>query len=148
MDGADYRPFASDLDAASQQKLAEAAGLLDLAEDRLDSLFAQAVGTVEAVFAQLGAHLLDPGAWLAGRAAVGGRLTMALSARGDEGVDLLLVQGLQVGVGAVAGVGGKLRGIASGVGADGLDHRLELAAVGRAIAEPVGDDDLRLGVDC
>jgi hypothetical protein len=115
VDGAEHRPFAGDLGAASQQELAEAAGLLDLAEDRRDGLFAQAAGTVEAILAQLGAHLLDAGGPWAGLGVVG-QLTTPLSAGGDEAVDFLLVQGLQIGVGTVAGVGGKLRGLGLGLG--------------------------------
>src|SRR3954466_8197510 len=48
MDGADEAPFALDLFEASEQELAEASGLLDLPEHRLDDLFAQAIARAPA----------------------------------------------------------------------------------------------------
>jgi hypothetical protein len=40
MNGADHRPFASDLIETAEEELSEASGAFHLSEDRLDHLFA------------------------------------------------------------------------------------------------------------
>jgi hypothetical protein len=60
--GADEGPFASDLVEAPEQELPEASGLLDLAEDRLDDLLAQAVARASAGALQRRGHRAHPGA--------------------------------------------------------------------------------------
>ena len=46
--GADERPLGLDLDEAAQEELAKAAGVLDLADHRLDRLLAQAIARAPA----------------------------------------------------------------------------------------------------
>src|SRR5450432_1508761 len=48
VDGADHRPLGSDLVEAAQEELAEASGMLDLAEHRFDDLLSQAVAAAPA----------------------------------------------------------------------------------------------------
>src|SRR5258707_15619896 len=48
VDGADHRPLGSDLLEAAQEELAEASGMLDLAEHRFDDLLSQAVAAAPA----------------------------------------------------------------------------------------------------
>src|SRR5579863_8001564 len=48
VDGADHRPFASDLVEAPQQELPKASGMFDLPEHRLNNLFAQPVAAAAA----------------------------------------------------------------------------------------------------
>jgi hypothetical protein len=54
--GADERPFGLDLGEPAQQELAEAAGVLELAEHRLDRLLAQPVARATAGTLELGGH--------------------------------------------------------------------------------------------
>src|ERR1700739_4467586 len=56
VDGADQRPFASDLVEAPQQELPEASGMFDLPEHRLNDLFAQPVSAAAAGPLELGRH--------------------------------------------------------------------------------------------
>src|SRR6266568_4907753 len=56
VDGADHRPLGFDLVEATQEELAEASGMLDLAEHGFDDLFSQAVAAAPAGELELSGH--------------------------------------------------------------------------------------------
>src|SRR5260370_35633668 len=69
VDGADHRPLGSDLVEAAQEELAEASGMLDLAEHRFDDLLSQAVAAAPAGALEFCRHGgLAPGLWPFSRA--------------------------------------------------------------------------------
>lgn len=58
MDGADHRPFASDLFETAEEELSEASGTFFLSKDRLDHLFAQSVSATPSSPSYLVSHRL------------------------------------------------------------------------------------------
>ena len=63
VDGADHCPLGSDVVETAEEELAEASGLLDLSEHRLDDLLAQPVSRSPSGPADRVGHCLHP--WLA-----------------------------------------------------------------------------------
>lgn len=68
-------------------------------------------------------------------AAIGSRLAVLLAVGGGEGLDLAVLHGLDIGLGAIAAIGRHLGGGLADVG-----HAGQLAAVGGAIGQAEGDD--------
>src|SRR5258708_8514740 len=113
VDGADHRPLGSDLVEAAQEELAEASGMLDLAEHRFDDLLSQAVAAAPAGALEFCCH---------------GGLARAFgpaSRTGGMGLAMACPAGSQIGGGPAAGEkGGGLflarsrgRGVCPGGGA-------------------------------
>src|SRR5437867_661304 len=92
MNGAEECPLGLDLGVATQEKLAKAAGLLDLAEDRLDHLLAQAVAAAPGAALEPRRHGGDPAAAPLGPIAGGRRRAMLLPAGGDVAPDVALLE--------------------------------------------------------
>ncbi len=99
MDGADQRPFASDVFEAAQEKLSKAAGLLDLTEHGLDNLLAQSIAAAPARSFELGGHLGDRAGGPGSAAAEGGSGAVPLAAGGDIAGDAAPGHGAQIGLG-------------------------------------------------
>src|SRR5690242_17891076 len=57
--GAEQGPLGPDVFETTKKELAEAPGVLDLTEDRLDDLFAQAIATAPTGALELGGHRSD-----------------------------------------------------------------------------------------
>jgi len=79
--GADHGPFAPDLIEATQEELAEASGVLDLSEHRLDHLLAQAVTAAPPGSPQPLGHRTHQGSLRQLSVSRGMRLAVARSAR-------------------------------------------------------------------
>ena len=71
-------------------------------------------------------------------------LPMLLAASRDEGLDLAIFHGLDVGLRAVAAVGRHLGRRLAGVFDHRAGHGHQLAAVGGTVAQPMGDNHLAL----
>ena len=79
VEGADEGPFASDFVDPAHEELAEASGLLDLPEHRLDDLLSETVAAAPPAALETLAHGLDPRAAALLLSALG----MLLAAGGD-----------------------------------------------------------------
>ena len=111
MGPADHGPFGAYFLHAAQQKLAEASGLFDLPEPRLDDLFSQAVAAAVSGAAKFLPHGLGERAARPALFAIG-----ALGApRGDRGGDIAAGQSFEVGLAAITRVGRGLLGLAAKV---------------------------------
>src|SRR6516165_6268750 len=94
-------PFGAHFLDAAQQKLAEASGLLDLPEHRLDDLFSQPVAAaVSCAFEPCPHSLCERAAGLA-LFAIG----MLGAARRDIGFDATFSQSFEVGLAQIAAIG-------------------------------------------
>ena len=138
---ADDAPFGGDLLDPAQRELAKAARLLDLSEHRLGQLLAQGIGAVVAAGLDLFAHRGDARAAAFSRAGVFGPPGR------DIGVDPAFLQRREVGVGAVAGVGRKLRRSAAQIGFDRVGDRRQVMLIALPGVEAMGDDQLRRRID-
>jgi len=106
VDGADHRPLGSDLVEATEEELAEASCMLDLAEHRLDDLLSEAVATAPAGAVELCRH--------GGRA----RSFRPTPPTGGMGLAVTCPAGSQIGGDPAAGEMRKIFVVAvSGVGA-------------------------------
>src|SRR5579863_9964346 len=105
VDGADHRPFASDLVEAPQQELPEASGMFDLPEHRLDDLFAQPIAAAATGPLKLDRHggLARPARPLSRT----GRILCAMAGAAWSQIrgDTAAAQIGEVGLVAVAGIG-------------------------------------------
>src|SRR5580704_7285530 len=139
--GADHCPLTSDLFEPAEKELAEASGMLDLAENRLGDLLAQAVSTAVPGAFELGRHggnarpaapPFTAAVWFA----------VPRPARGDISLDPAAGQVREVCFRTKAGVGGNLFGIGAKHRAGRSEQRLEAAPIDRAGLHPLGDDNL------
>ena len=128
----------------SQEKLPEAAGLLDLAEHRFHHQFAQPVAAAKAPASEFPVHGPDPGR---GALPSGGGRAMRGTPGGDGGPDAVALENLQVLFGAIAGVGRQLLGLAARVLLDTPEHAGKLRGVRPLGMERVGNDDRVIGID-
>ena len=112
MGGADHGPLGAYHLETAQQELAEATGLFDLPEHRLGKLLAQPVGTFVTAGLDLRAHRLDTRR-SAGRLRWGSRGGRAFDRTSNcipgpagrhIGIDVALLQRLEIAFRAVAGV--------------------------------------------
>src|SRR5687768_13314172 len=130
VDGADQGPFLLDLVEAAQAEPPEAAGGLDLAEDRLDDLLAQAVARAPAGAPELGVHAGHQAAGRDPSAAGVAGLVVAGAAGHEVAGDAAGLQGGQVGLVAEAGVGRDLLGLAPAPPGGVVDQWRQGAVVG------------------
>ena len=119
VDGADHRPLGSDLVEATEEELAEASCMLDLAEHGLDDLLSEAVATAPTGALELCRH--------------GGlaRSFRPTPRTGGMGLAVTCPAGSQIGGDPAAGEMGKIFVVAvSGVGRDflgiGTQHRADV----------------------
>src|SRR4029434_9278433 len=121
--GTDHGPLVSDLGEAAEEELSEASCRLDVTEDRLDDLLAQAVSAAVAGAAQLGGHGGDARSLASAPFAGGIAGAMTGPAGGEIGGDAAPGEEGEVGLVAIAGIGGEFLGAGPQVAADRLDHR-------------------------
>src|SRR5918996_4368829 len=143
--GAHQRPLGLDLGEAAQEELAATAGMLDLADHRLDRLLAQAV-------ARAPAGALEPRGHL-GHQAVGldlplaARISAAVAgpARCQVAPDAAGGEPFEVALATEAGIGRDLAGLATERGRGGVEQRGEAGLVAAVGGQALGDDDLMRG---
>ena len=112
MDGADDGPFAADVVEASEEEAAEAAGVLDLSEDGFDDLLSEPVSASSPGAPELEGHGGDASACEAALAGEGAG-AMTQPSRREVGGDPAPRELHEVGLGAVAGIGGDLARLAA-----------------------------------
>lgn len=71
---------------------------------------------------------------------------MALAPHGDIAFDVAILEELEVGLGAIAAVGGEFLGQPAGHGLDRLDHRLQLPLIAAIVGQAMSDDHLMVGL--
>ena len=145
--GADERPFGFYLFEATQKELAEASGMLDLAENGLDDLFSEAVTAAAAGASELGCHGGDARSFAPSPPAPGMPFAVAGATRSKESVDPPAGELSEIGLITEAGVGGNLPRVGTQDFARGREQRPECAAVDRAGLQALGDNDLMGAVD-
>ena len=106
--GTDQTPFALDLFQTSQQKLSEAACLLDLPKDRFGQRLAQPVATAPPGTRELGAHRCHARGRIRTASAYCSGLAVALPPGGDVGIDVVTGQDGEVTFRAIPRVSGEL----------------------------------------
>src|ERR1019366_1520816 len=105
--GTDQTPFALDLFQTSQQKLSEAACLLDLPKDRFGQRLAQPVATAPPGTRELGAHRCHARGRIRTASAYCSGLAVALPPSGDVGIDVVTGQDGEVTFRAIPRVSGE-----------------------------------------
>ena len=122
VDGAEHRPFLLHLVKASQQELPETSGVLDLTENGLDDLFAQAIAAAPSGAPEFERHGGDARSFFAPVSA-GLGLRAASATGGDISSDAATSEMDQIGFAAIARVGGDLFGIGLERAAYGAEQR-------------------------
>ena len=122
VDGAEHCPFVFDLVEASQEELSEAPGRLDLTEYWFDDLLSQAVATSSPALLELGPHRGHARPGRDGARPASRRLVVSVAAGGDVGGDAPSRQHLEIGLAAIAGIGGKFPRVAAEVAPDRADQ--------------------------